>query len=113
MNTHDIEIVREDTKTIPLEFFTDSGNVDISNWTVFFTMKEKITDTDANAKISKTITSHTDPLNGYTEILLTTIDTTQNPGNYVYDIQIKYSGEIKTILTGMITILSGVTQRLS
>ncbi len=113
MNIYDFEIVREDTKKIPLEFCTDSGHVDISTWTIFFTMKEKITDTDVNAKISKTVTSHTDPLNGYTEILLTSSDTTQTPGNYIYDIQIKYTGEIHTILSGTITILSGVTIRTS
>lgn len=113
MNIYDFEIVKEDTKTIPLEFYTDSGKTDITDWTVFFTMKEKITDTDAAAKISKTITTHVDPLNGYTEIPLTSVDTTQTPGNYVYDIQVKYSGEIKTILTGTITILRGVTIRVA
>jgi len=113
MNIYDFEIVILDTKTIPLEFYTDSGKIDISAWTVFFTMKEKITDLDAAAKISKTITVHVDPTNGYTEIPLTSADTTQNPGNYVYDVQVKYSGEIKTILTGTITILSGVTIRVA
>jgi hypothetical protein len=113
MNIYDFEIVRLDTKTIPLEFCTDSGKVDITNWTIFFTMKEKITDADNLAKISKTITVHVDPVNGYTEILLTTTDTTQNPGNYIYDIQVSYSGEIHTILTGTFTILSGVTNRVA
>jgi hypothetical protein len=113
MNIYDMEIVRIDTKTIPLKFYTESGVVDITDWTVFFTMKVKITDPDSSALIQKTITVHTDALNGETEIELTTTDTTQNPGNYVYDIQVKYSGEIKTILTGTITILSGVTIRVA
>jgi hypothetical protein len=113
MNIYDFEIVREDTKTLPFEFYSESGKVDITDWTVFFTMKEKITDLDAAAKISKTITVHVDPTNGYTEIPLTSADTTQTPGNYIYDVQVKYDGEIKTILTGSITILSGVTNRVA
>jgi hypothetical protein len=107
-----MEIVREDTKTIPLKFYTDCGDTNITDWTVFFTCKVKITDPDSAALIQKTITVHTFPLQGETEIKLTSLDTTQNPGNYLYDVQIKYLGEIKTILTGTLTILSGVTQRV-
>lgn len=113
MNIHDFEIVQKDTLTIPLEFYTDSGRVDISAWTVFFTCKEKISDLDAAAKISKTITVHTDPTNGETEILLTSSDTNIAVGNYIYDVEIVYSGEVKTILTGTITILSDITIRIS
>ena len=113
MNIMDMEIVRLDTKTIPLKFYTEHGDTDITSWTIFFTMKEKITDADSAAKISKTITVHTNPLAGETEIPLVSADTAQNPGSYIYDVQVSYSGEIKTILTGTITILSGVTNRVA
>lgn len=114
MNIYDFEIVKEDTWTKEFKFFNENGDINITGWTIFFTMKEKITDPDSAAKISKTITVHTDPTHGETAISLSSIDTTQTPGNYIYDVQIKTnSGDIKTILSGTITILSGVTIRIS
>ena len=113
MNIYDMEIVREDTKTIPLKFYTENGDTNITDWIIFFTCKAKITDPDSAALIQKTIIVHTFPLQGETEIKLTSLDTTQNPGNYIYDIQVKYSGEIRTILSGTLTILSGVTIRVA
>ena len=115
MQQVNLEIKRGDSKSYTLTFKDDDGAlIDITDWTIFFTAKETVTDTDANAKISKDITSHTDPTNGETQIQLNSTDTNLTPGNYIYDIQIKKdTGEINTIVEGTLTITKDVTQRTS
>ena len=105
---------RGDTEEYTLYFKDSDGMViDITGWVVFFTVKENLDDTDANAKISKTITDHTDPINGETVLKLTPTDTNL-VGNYLYDIQIKKAnGDIKTILQGTIDFGKDITQRTS
>ena len=114
MEIQDFTITRGDTWERTMHFYDEDGCIDISGWTVFFTCKEKVTDVDASAKISKTITVHSDPTRGESIILLTSTDTNLTPGSYIYDIQIKSeSGSVLTIVTGNITIQYDVTQRTS
>jgi len=110
-----LEIKRGDSKDYTLIFKDEDGNyIDITGWTVFFTAKVGIDDTDNEAVIKKTITIHTNPTAGQTKIQLTSADTNLNPISYVFDIQIKKStGEIQTIIEGLITIKKDVTQRTS
>jgi hypothetical protein len=110
-----LEIKRGDSKDYTLIFKDEDGNyIDITGWTVFFTAKIEIDDTDEQAVIKKTITVHTNPTAGQTKIQLTSSDTNLTQTSYVYDIQIKKStGEIKTIVEGLINITKDVTQRTS
>jgi len=100
----------------PLDLaFTDGDDVviDITGATIFFTVKENETDADADALISKDITSHTDPTAGKTSIDITAADTNDlDPGTYYYDIQYKSAlGKIATIEKGNFTILADITRR--
>ena len=61
--------------------------IDITGYTFLFTVKSKISDTDASAIIKKTITSHSDPTNGVTQIALVESDTEDQSGSYLYDFQ--------------------------
>lgn len=113
MEQTQLEIKRGDTQNYTLYFKDENGAViDITGWIVFFTVKENIDDTDDNAKIKKTITAHSDAVNGETTIALSSVDTNL-VGNYLFDIQIKKStGEIKTILEGNVVFQKDVTQRI-
>lgn len=87
--------------------------IDITGYTVFFTVKEKPTDTDANAVITKDITSHYNAEGGITQISLTPTDT-DRIGAYYYDIQIKNGdGNITTPITGTISFKRDITIRTS
>ena len=112
-------IPKATTKTYKL-YFTDSDGevVDITGWTIFFTLKENLTDTDgvtgATAKIEKDITTHTDPTGGETEIVLSATDTNLTAGSYSYDIKVATDdGDIEIILEGNISIVDTVTTRSS
>lgn len=110
----DIEVTRGDDKRWSLLLTKrDSTPHNITDWIVFFTVKSVLTDPDANAKITKNITSHADPLNGLTLIDLAATDTASLPaGTYYYDIQVKTdAGKIYTIQKGKFVIDADVTIR--
>jgi len=90
-----------------------NAEIDITGWTVFFTAKQKITDLDVAAKISKTIITHTDPTHGETVISLTATDTNRVE-TLVYDMKfITDSGDTKTFLEGDFNFLKNITIRTS
>jgi len=104
MEHKDLEIVRKTTKILELHFTKSGQNEDITDWTVYFTAKANMNDTDANAKISKAVTSHSDPIDGKTLITLEPADTDIDAGNYYFSIDFKdaddqigilFSGKLK------------------
>lgn len=93
-----------------LKITIGDGSTDITNYTVYFTVKADIDDTDANAIINKDITTHSNPTIGETQIPILPTDTEgQPPGDYVYDIRYNDgSGAITTILHGTFKITQAV-----
>jgi hypothetical protein len=110
-----LKIKRGDTKVYSLKFEDKCDiPIDITGWTVYFTVKSSVKDEDDDAIIKKDVTIHTDPTAGRTAISLSPSDTSVAPGNYIYDIQVKTaSGDIHTILENGITISQDVTRRSS
>jgi len=100
-----LEITRKSTKTYKLIFTKDGLSIDITGWTIYFTVKESMDDTDENAKIAKTITSHANALSGIALIELTTSDTDITKGNYWYAIDYKTDDSDEgSIVTGKLKI---------
>ena len=94
-----------------LTFKDGDGNViDITGWTISMMIKKDINDTDANALISKVVTSHTNPTGGITTITIDRADTSDlDYGEYVYDLQIiKNDGKYKSSPTDKFIIKSTV-----
>jgi hypothetical protein len=102
-----------DTQAYNFSFETQLGVAkDITDWTIYFTVKESSTDPDGEAIISKDVTSHDKPTDGETSVTLEPSDTKVEPGAYVYDVQIKRdTGTVTTLMTGMIEFTRGVTER--
>lgn len=110
-----ITIVRGDDVTLNLTF-TDSNNVayNLTGVTVFMTVKSKKSDNDEIAVISKTITNHTTPASGLTQVNITASETDIAPAMYVYDFQIKdATNKILSTRSGEFEVLQDVTQRTS
>lgn len=91
---------------------TDSEGavIDITGYTYFFTVKRNRNDSDANATILKTITSHTDPTNGITQITLLTSDTKgKAPGSYLYDyVECNTMDHRNTLFSGSFNIIQSI-----
>ena len=106
---------RGDTVTLQLTFKDSDGNaIDITNYTVFFTLKNNKSDSDDDAIIKKDVTSHSDPTNGITTITLSAAETDDLLGSYWYDIQYKTgAGVIKTVVIGTYIFEEDVTIRTS
>jgi len=99
---------------IKLINFTDSNGaaIDITDWKIYFTIKQNESDSDDNAKIKKDITSHYDAVNGKTKINIAGSELNDLSGKYYYDIQFKKAdGEIKTLMKGTITFEVDITTR--
>lgn len=101
---------RENSMTITLTF----TGIDLTGATVYFTVKSAAdTDaTDTSALIKKDITSHTDAINGATEIVLTPTDTDIAVGKYKYDIKLKKAdGQQTTTQVGEFIVKEAITNR--
>ena len=114
MNCERLELYRKSTKTYELQFKKDGAGIDITDWTIYFTVKENMGDTDGNAKIVKTITSHSAATSGKTLIEWASSDTDSPAGNYYYSIDYKDDDDNEDILLmGRIRIIEPILQTRS
>ena len=109
-------ILRAKNKNILNCYFVDENDslIDITGAILFLTIKNKPSDTDVDAVLSKTIASVdlTDPMSGNAEIEITSTDCTSLLGNYIYSIKIKLSdGNIYTVSEGNLCFRTEITQR--
>ncbi len=110
----DLVIMKKTTKIYEVLFKDPDTGIkeNITDWTLYFTVKLNMLDTDANAKISKDITTHEDAVNGKTIIELSVIDTDLDAGIYYYDIKYKDDDDnIGILFSGRLKIAEPVTQR--
>jgi hypothetical protein len=110
----DLFIQKGTTKAYEVQFKKNGTAIDITGWTVFFTVKEHMSDTDAHAIIKKTLTTHSDPTAGITLIRLETEDTDITPNSYYYDLVVQDNSSPvnrAVILRGRLTIEKTTTRR--
>lgn len=113
--TRDFVFDQGDDEPFQITRQNDDGTAkDITGYTFWLTIKSSKEDSDADAVVQKTVTSHTDAVNGETTIDLTNADTDGLAGSYVYDIQEKTaSGNINTLLKGTMYFDEDVTESTS
>jgi hypothetical protein len=107
-------VIRGDTHTIDLTFRESGTAIDITGYTLFFTVNASNSPTtDSAAVIEKSVTSHLAPTLGQTRITLAPSDTDSiTPGTYYYDIQVKDgSGNITSLPKDKFIIVSDITRR--
>jgi len=104
-----LEIVKKSTKTYELQFTKNGTAEDITGWTIYFTAKEEMSDSDSAAVISKKITTHTDAVNGKSTIELEATDTDLDERSFWYAIDYKDDeGNESVLFYGRLTILKSV-----
>lgn len=112
MASHKLLTFRGDDFALGLNFTENGSPINITGWTIFFTIKRNLTDSDAAAVIAKTITSFPDAVNGEAVITLDDTETDDLQGDYYYDVQMKKPvGLIKTIVKSIIRFEDDVTLR--
>ena len=86
--------------------------IDITDWIISFTVKEKTYHSDTDAKILIDVTTHIDPINGRTAIFISHDLTDPLVGVYQYDIQFKtHANLIRTFARGQIEFIDDVSRR--
>ena len=114
MSNSDLILVKKDSKTYTFTI-TDSDGVavDISGWSVYFTVKESLEDTDVNAIISKNVVFPSDATSvaGIGYLPLTSTETDVALGNFYYDMKLVDGDSRETFLRGKYNIIP--TARLS
>jgi len=109
--TQNLVVYRGTTPQYELRVTKNGSAVDITGWTVFLTVKEKMSDDDNAAIIKKDITSHLDATGGKSLIELTTTDTNR-VGSFYYDIKIKTDdGQVFLVVRGRMNFEATATQR--
>lgn len=120
---YNIEIHQGDSFSRPIKFTDSAGAaINITGYTFYMTVKEKESDEDSAAIISKTIAPEdiSSPENGEVTISVSGADTITisgtttkiKPGTYLYDIKYKKADDsVFTALFGNFTILKSITLR--
>jgi len=99
MNT--IQIYKGTSKTIPLSIEKDGVPFNITGYTATLTVKEKFSDTDANAIFIQEVTTHTDPSEGETAFTISIAQSSDFPaGTFYYQIQISQGAVLLVVVSG-------------
>lgn len=116
------KLVRGDDEAIELKF-TDKDNdnlpLDITGYTVMYTIKQDPNDADGDAILALDVTDHTNPTQGVTVIEVTDADWDTGykgdpvpSGQYYFDIQyVDTDGKPKTVIIGTVTVIQDVSHR--
>jgi len=107
MRTVDLLAVKKDSKTYTLTITDEGVAVDISGWSVYFTVKSSYEDADASAIITKNVTfpSNASSVAGIGYLPLSSTDTNVALGNYYYDIKLINGADRSTFLRGKYNII--------
>ena len=107
----DFELKRGDSKKITVNF-TENAMLAFTGGSVFMTVKEKKTDTDAKAKIAKTVPITETDGTGQAVIAMTPADNELPPKTYYQDIQAVSSDKatVKTLVDGKYKITADITR---
>lgn len=110
----DLTIPKRTSKAYELKFSENGQYIDITGWTIYFTVKSSMKDNDADAQIAKEVTSHLDATGGKSLIDLTPTDTNIEAGVYYYSIDYKDDdGNEKILYQGRLRITETVLRSRS
>jgi len=79
---------RRATKAYKVKIKKDGIVENITDWTIYFTLKNSMNDNDSEALVNKKIISHSDPMNGESLIEFT-VSEMDRVGHYYYSVDYK------------------------
>lgn len=95
-----------------IQFYDENGPVDITDWTIWLTIKRSQEDEDSAAVYQQEVTSHLDATNGLSRVHITNALNLFR-GSYYYDIQFKTDDaipQVGTIMTGQFMFYTDITR---
>lgn len=101
-----MRIIKGTDQTIPVTFSDTDGAINITGATVYFTVKRKLTDEDI--VIAYSTSSHTTPLEGETQIVLTRAQTNIDAELYYWDLQLMKNDTLSATEYGTLEIIQSV-----
>ena len=106
------EIIRGDTVSLNMTF-TDDDNapIDLTGYTIFFTVKKDMNDTDAQAVIA--VNTTTGDATGKVTIDLTSDDTDVTEGAYHYDLQLVKGSIVESTKSDILSVVRDVKNGVS
>jgi hypothetical protein len=109
--TVQFEMDQGDDETIVLtRQAADDTPLDISGYTFHLTIKRDESDADTDAALQKTVTTHTNPGNGETELELSASETDGLAGSYHYEVREETAaGIVNTLFGGRLWVRVGAT----
>ena len=109
-----ISIKRDNDRNLKVTVTKNGVAVDITGWSVRFTVKKTANLTDAQAIINVLVTSHENPTGGITNIPINASDTTtEEVGRYVYDIKVRdASNKLHSSDSGIFELVQEVTDTI-
>jgi len=109
-----LEIVRRDNREFTFYLYDSDGLAyDLTDCSLYATAKSSYEDTDANAKILKTLTISA-PHTGKAVLPLIPSDTQYLLGNYYFDLQlVDITAKVRTILRTTLKVTPDYTIRVS
>jgi len=109
-----MNIIKRDDEFFELTFKTIDGDpVDLTDGTVYFTVKKRKTDADEDALISKEITEFYDATGGIAVLELTNEETDIGTGLYYFDIQFVDSRDkVMSMPSSVFTVSQDITVSL-
>ena len=114
MKNINLEVFKGNSFIRQLVFVKNVAPQNITGWTIYFTIKNKLTDPDSAAILQQTITSFTNPTGGIHVINISPATMEELLGVFQYDITYKDTdGTVKTFMDGSITINMNATRRAS
>lgn len=108
-----ISIIKGTDNSIQITFKENDIAVDITGYTILFTVKKQcdIEKDDDYALITKEITEHTNPTEGISTLVLSSIDTDIDSGIYYWDLRLIKDEAITQTQRDKIEIVDGITTR--
>ena len=112
------DFYKGETKSYPITLKRNGTAIDITNDTVYCTLKNKKSDADDSAvlQVSNGVGEHTTPASGITTIIFSSTQTNalDVEKTYYYDFRLVESGgTVTTIPGGTFTLLEPITQAVT
>lgn len=110
MREINLQLVKKDTKTYTIRLTRNGSAIDISNWSIYFSVKSDWNDLDASAKILKTVLlpSNAESEAGIGYLSLTSDDTDLDIGEFYYDLKLIDTGYRQTVMRGKLVVVPSI-----